>query len=126
MAAGSWTRATAVTSCTSLTCSRLMVRDEAVYLVAGGGRNVVCAPCALRRFEKTPPDTLPHLPATVAATPSASSTFDAVEPKEGAFAKFDRARVAGTVRKAIETSRREAAAAAVDDPKLRQLGESDR
>ena len=128
MAGGYWTRATAIVSCTSLACARSMVRDEAVYLVAGVARQVVCAACAQRRFQRTPPENLPHLPPLVMTTPTTSGTFqDSAEPQDrGAFAKFDRARVGGTLRKAIETNRREAAAAAAVDPKLKQLGEADR
>ena len=59
---GHWSRAYALVSCTSLSCARSMVRGEPVYLVAGVDRNVVCAPCALRRFQKTPPEGLPALP----------------------------------------------------------------
>lgn len=120
---GHWTRARRLTSCTSLTCQRSMVRDEAVYLVAGQERNIVCAPCAQRRFDQAPPADLPHLPPIIDTPPPASRpvTRDAVEPR-GAFQRFAEAQLRGDTRKLITKVRRETTAAAAIDPKLKQLG----
>lgn len=131
MANGHWTRALGLMRCTSLSCERSMVRDEPIYLVAGALKNAVCAPCAVRRFTKTPPADLPHLrPLVETPTPAPTSRLlplsDSAEPREGAFARFDRAATSGKLRDAIKSNRKQAAAAAVVDPKLRQLGESDR
>lgn len=129
MAGGIWTRATGVVSCTSLSCARSMVRGEPIYLVAGALKNAVCAPCAARRFTKTPPADLPHVRPLVETPPPAPTIrplSDSAEPREGAFARFDRAATSGKLRDAIKSNRKQAAAAAMVDPKLRQLGESDR
>lgn len=125
---GHWIRATRLTACTSLTCGSSMVRDEPVYLAAGTERNTVCRPCAKRRFDKEPPANLPHLPPLVAKVPTRElppeqmRLRDSAEPDEGAFARFDRAAAAGTLREAIKENRRKATAANTGDVKLRAIG----
>lgn len=125
---GYWIRTTRLTACTSLRCSNSMVRDEPVYLAAGTERNVVCRSCAKRRFEKEPPATLPHLPPLVAKMeprelPAQQLTLrDSIEQPEGAFERFNRAQVGGTVRDAIKKNQQQLRQANAIDPKLRQVG----
>ena len=47
-------------------------------------------------------------------------------PRPGAMQRFNQAVVGGTVRKAIQEQRKQAAAAAAIDPKLKQIGGTDR
>jgi hypothetical protein len=125
---GYWIRAMRLTSCTSISCDRSMVRDEPIYLAAGVERNAVCVPCAMRRFQRSVPEQLPHLPPIVArvTTPPASQRLPLSDAHErsrpGALERFEAARQQGDVRKALARVKRELHDANAGDVRLKQLG----
>ena len=83
--------------------------------------------CGHTIWSTTPTVVLPAAPANHGQMFTPSTTEPAPPPvKAGAMQRFDRAVTAGTVRKAIQGAHKQAAAANVDDPRLRQLPGGDR
>lgn len=91
-----WDIARTDTPCTSINCETVIGAGEQVRRMAGG-RLAICVPCAKRRLQEDPPETMP-----------AQSVMDAI-------------RVANRWQSAGEAMKQIA-----DDPRLRQLPPGDR
>lgn len=100
--------------------------STAIHSQRTGMWNAVCRSCGYFSQSATPVTRPAPEPTHGAMFTPSTSQPEPPRPRDGAMQTFDRAVAAGTVRKAIQGARKQAAEANVDDPRMQQLPRGDR